>query len=119
MADFVFHLEIGSIRIFSGVTFISFVVLCGKILFIGYPYNSLIAAQTLDLQKRYAVIASNTAEAAAMGYASDLQQKASRWRAERNWWIAALTFTIYWMSLRFHAIKRQLNDATQAKDKKA
>lgn len=25
-----------------------------------------------------------------------LQKKATRWRTERNWWISALTFTIYW-----------------------
>ncbi|KUF91635.1 hypothetical protein AM588_10007874 [Phytophthora nicotianae] len=29
-------------------------------------------------------------------YSADLQKKASRWRSERNWWISALTFTIYW-----------------------
>lgn len=72
------------------------------------------------------------------------QKKATRWRMERNWWISALTFTIYWcvrppprlpsralrradsvpplvspslrrMLWRFHAMKKQLLRA-QRKD---
>jgi uncharacterized membrane protein (DUF485 family) len=41
-------------------------------------------------------------------YSAGLQQKASRWRSERNWWISALTFTIYWVLIRFQAMKKQL-----------
>nr|CCA21527.1 conserved hypothetical protein [Albugo laibachii Nc14] len=89
-ADLVFSLEIGTIKIFHLITVISFVVL---------------AAQTYELQKRYPTKYDHHLEA---HYAADLQERAKRWRFERNWWISALTFTIYWMLLRFHALKKEL-----------
>lgn len=96
--DLVFSIRIGTLRIFSIITFVSFVVL---------------VAQTYDLQKRYALKADAHIEA---HYSADLQKKASRWRSERNWWISALTFTIYWMLLRFHAVKKQLLKAQRHED---
>jgi len=76
--DLVFNIRIGTLSIFSVITFVSFVVL---------------AAQTYDLQKRYSVHSDPHIEG---HYSADLQKKATRWRSERNWWISALTFTIYW-----------------------
>uniref|UniRef100_H3G6Y1 BAP29/BAP31 transmembrane domain-containing protein n=2 Tax=Phytophthora ramorum TaxID=164328 RepID=H3G6Y1_PHYRM len=67
--DLVFSIRIGTLSVFSVITFVSFVVL---------------AAQTYDLQKRYALHADPHIEA---HYSADLQKKASRWRSERNWWI--------------------------------
>ncbi|CAI5705749.1 unnamed protein product [Peronospora effusa] len=96
--DFVFNIRIGTLSIFSVITAVSFVVL---------------AAQTYDLQKRYAMHSDPHLEA---HYSADLQKKASRWRSERNWWISALTFTIYWMLLRFHAMKKQLIKAQRHED---
>ncbi|CAI5740471.1 unnamed protein product [Hyaloperonospora brassicae] len=88
--DFVFNIRIGTLSVFSVITTVSFVVLL---------------AQTYDLQKRYAMHSDPHLE---VHYSADLQKKASRWRSERNWWISALTFAIYWMLLRFHALKKQL-----------
>ena len=35
-------------------------------------------------------------------------QKANRWRKERNFWISSMTFTMYFMTWRYHAIKTEL-----------
>ncbi|POM78510.1 Hypothetical protein PHPALM_3955 [Phytophthora palmivora] len=96
--DFVFNIRIGTLSVFSVITFVSFVVL---------------VAQTYDLQKRYSLPTDPHIEA---HYSADLQKKASRWRSERNWWISALTFTIYWMLLRFHAMKKKLLKAQRHED---
>ncbi|KAF4321065.1 hypothetical protein BBO99_00004447 [Phytophthora kernoviae] len=96
--DLVFNIRIGTLSVFSIITTVSFVVL---------------AAQTYDLQKRYSIHSDPHIEA---HYSADLQKKASRWRSERNWWISALTFTIYWMLLRFHAVKKQLLRAQRHED---
>ncbi|KAG1697765.1 hypothetical protein V7S43_016323 [Phytophthora oleae] len=96
--DFVFNIRIGTLSIFSVITFVSFVVL---------------VAQTYDLQKRYSAPQDAHIEA---HYSADLQKKATRWRSERNWWISALTFTIYWMLLRFHAMKKKLLKAQRHED---
>ncbi|KAF1323578.1 Endoplasmic reticulum, protein pkr1, partial [Globisporangium splendens] len=55
-----------------------------------------------DVYKRYSGVDVHYVEA---NYSADLQhcdiilyslqKKATRWRSERNWWISALTFTIY------------------------
>ena len=34
--------------------------------------------------------------------------KASRWRKERNFWISAMTFIMYFMNWRYYILKRQL-----------
>ncbi|KAG6612220.1 uncharacterized protein IUM83_14968 [Phytophthora cinnamomi] len=96
--DVVFNIRIGTLSVFSVITAVSFVVL---------------AAQTFDLQKRYSLPHDQHIEA---HYSADLQKKASRWRSERNWWISALTFTIYWMLLRFHAMKKKLLKAQRHED---
>ncbi|TMW61551.1 hypothetical protein Poli38472_012742 [Pythium oligandrum] len=98
--DFAFSIKIGTLSIFSVITTISFIVLL---------------AQSFDLQKRYAQKDAVTMETH-MHYSADLQKKATRWRSERNWWISALTFTIYWMLLRFHAVKKQLLRAQRHED---
>ncbi|GAB9472578.1 unnamed protein product [Globisporangium polare] len=95
--DLVFNIRVGTLSVFSIITTISFIVLC---------------AQTYDLQKRYS-LHDNHSDG---HYAADLQKKATRWRSERNWWISALTFTIYWMLLRFHAMKKQLLKAQRRDD---
>lgn len=70
-------------------------------------------AQTLDLQKRYDVSAEKGASVKGdLGYTSELQIKASRWRAERNWWISALTFVIYWYEHRI-TLSSTLDTLTQ------
>ena len=35
-------------------------------------------------------------------------QKAGRWRAERNFWISAMTFSMYFMTWRYYALKTKL-----------
>uniref|UniRef100_K3WFK4 BAP29/BAP31 transmembrane domain-containing protein n=1 Tax=Globisporangium ultimum (strain ATCC 200006 / CBS 805.95 / DAOM BR144) TaxID=431595 RepID=K3WFK4_GLOUD len=97
-SDVVLNLTIGTLNIFSIITTLAFLVLC---------------AQTYDLQKRYSGVDIHYVEA---NYSADLQKKATRWRSERNWWISALTFTIYWMLFRFHAIKKQLLKAQRHND---
>nr|AAN31498.1 unknown [Phytophthora infestans] len=67
--DVVFNIRIGTLSVFSVITFVSFVVL---------------VAQTYDLQKRYSLPSDPHIEA---HYSADLQKKATRWRSERNWWI--------------------------------
>ncbi|ETW00987.1 hypothetical protein, variant 4 [Aphanomyces invadans] len=89
MNEFLFSLELGGIPIISIITFFAFIALAG---------------QTYDLQKRY----TKTIPGIEKHYEADLQQKASRWRSERNWWISALTFTIYWMLMAFQSMKKQL-----------
>ncbi|CAK4771314.1 hypothetical protein LEN26_013088 [Aphanomyces euteiches] len=96
MNDYLFSLEVAGIPIISVITFFAFVALAG---------------QTYDLQKRYAPI-----EGIEKHYQADLQQKASRWRSERNWWISALTFTIYWMLMAFQSLKKQLLTANRRTD---
>ncbi|KDO33395.1 hypothetical protein SPRG_02202 [Saprolegnia parasitica CBS 223.65] len=84
---------------------VRFVDMLFKIELAGIPVVSVItflafvslAGQTYDLQKRYT-------------------HPASRWRSERNWWISALTFTIYWMLIRFQAMKKQLLAAQRRDD---
>jgi hypothetical protein len=68
--------------------------------------------QTFDLQKRY----QHSIDGIEKHYSADLQQKANRWRSERNWWISALTFTIYWMLIRFQAMKKELLAAARRND---
>ncbi|KAJ0398442.1 hypothetical protein ATCC90586_005085 [Pythium insidiosum] len=97
--DVLFNVRIGTLSVFTLITVISFLSL---------------VAQTYDLQKRYAMKDAPMSEGS--HYAMDLQKKATRWRSERNWWISALTFTIYWMLLRFHAVKKQLLRAQRRDD---
>ncbi|GLE01411.1 hypothetical protein PINS_up010241 [Pythium insidiosum] len=97
--DLMFSLRIGTLSIFTLITVISFLSL---------------VAQTYDLQKRCSMKDAPMSEGS--HYAMDLQKKATRWRSERNWWISALTFTIYWMLLRFHAVKKQLLRAQRRDD---
>ncbi|OQR97019.1 hypothetical protein ACHHYP_12926 [Achlya hypogyna] len=87
--DMLFKVELAGIPVVSVITFLAFVSLAG---------------QTYDLQKRY----QHPIEGVEKHYSADLQQKASRWRSERNWWISALTFTIYWMLIRFQAMRKEL-----------
>ncbi|DAZ94969.1 TPA: hypothetical protein N0F65_000064, partial [Lagenidium giganteum] len=96
--DVLFNVRIGALSVFSVITMVSFLAL---------------VAQTYDLQKRYSIKDVPVEQA---HYSADLQRKASRWRSERNWWISALTFTIYWMLLRFHAVKKQLLRAQRRDD---
>ncbi|TYZ65596.1 hypothetical protein PybrP1_005828 [[Pythium] brassicae (nom. inval.)] len=86
--DVVFNIRVGTLSIFTIITTISFI-------------------------KRYS-LPDNHSDG---HYAADLQKKATRWRSERNWWISALTFTIYWMLLRFHAMKKQLLKAQRRDDR--
>ncbi|KAJ0396595.1 hypothetical protein P43SY_003336 [Pythium insidiosum] len=97
--DVLFNVRIGTLSVFTLITVTSFLSL---------------VAQTYDLQKRYAMKDAPMSEGS--HYAMDLQKKATRWRSERNWWISALTFTIYWMLLRFHAVKKQLLRAQRRDD---
>ncbi|OQS03126.1 hypothetical protein THRCLA_21231 [Thraustotheca clavata] len=93
--DVLFKIELAGIPVVSVITFFAFVSLAG---------------QTYDLQKRY----DHSSPGIEKHYSADLQQKASRWRSERNWWISALTFIIYWMLIRFQAMKKQLLAARPA-----
>ncbi|RHZ18874.1 hypothetical protein DYB37_009482 [Aphanomyces astaci] len=116
MNEFLFNLELGGIPIISIITFFAFVALAGSH-FNGSSPTILISlghslGQTYDLQKRY----TNKIPGIAKHYEADLQQKASRWRSERNWWISALTFTIYWMLMAFQSLKKQLLAANRRTD---
>ncbi|KAF0693792.1 Aste57867_15291 [Aphanomyces stellatus] len=97
MNDYLFSLELAGIPVISVITFFAFVALAG---------------QTYDLQKRY----DNPIAGIEKHYEANLQQKASRWRSERNWWISALTFTIYWMLMAFQSLKKQLLAANHRAD---
>ncbi|KAF1319680.1 Endoplasmic reticulum, protein pkr1, partial [Globisporangium splendens] len=54
--------------------------------------HDVCAAAARRRAKRYSGVDVHYVEA---NYSADLQKKATRWRSERNWWISALTFTIY------------------------
>ncbi|RHY28352.1 hypothetical protein DYB32_006029 [Aphanomyces invadans] len=105
MNEFLFSLELGGIPIISIITFFAFIALAGMVascisLWMTPRYPGI--GQTYDLQKRY----TKTIPGIEKHYEADLQQKASRWRSERNWWISALTFTIYWMLMAFQPVAK-------------
>ncbi|RHY90638.1 hypothetical protein DYB35_003915 [Aphanomyces astaci] len=97
MNDFFLNFEVAGVPVVPLVTFFAFVALAG---------------QSYDLQKRYNYQISGMEK----HYEADLQHKATRWRSERNWWISALTFTIYWMLLAFQSLKKQLLAASRRVD---
>ncbi|ETW00986.1 hypothetical protein H310_06629 [Aphanomyces invadans] len=97
MNEFILNFHIASIPVFSVITGLAFVALAG---------------QTYDLQKRYNYQITGIEK----HYEADLQHRATRWRSERNWWISALTFTIYWMLMAFQSMKKQLLLASRRTD---
>jgi len=99
IGDLIFNLRIGTLSVFAIATFVSFVALL---------------AQGLTLYRKFHAPSANVIERDAIakgeyGFAAEMQQKATRWREERNFWIAAFTFVVYWMIYRFHALMKQLS----------
>jgi len=78
-------------------------------------YTVLVGSGVLCAMKLQSLLATDKNENSING----IQLKASRWRKERNFWISATTFVIYFMLWRYYALKLEVKKLKEKSKEKS